>query len=117
MKEIQRPRYLRQLVDSQWDGQVKVVTGIRRCGKSYLLKTLFRKHLLENGTKASDILCIDLDVDENAALRNPLLLGARVREWMGGTKKRRYLFVDEIQLCEEVPNPAVPGCSAKSTSS
>lgn len=109
MKEIQRPRYLRQLVDSQWDGQVKVVTGIRRCGKSYLLKTLFRKHLLENGTKASDILCIDLDADENAALRNPLLLGARVREWMGGTKKRRYLFVDEIQLCEEVPNPAVPG--------
>lgn len=109
MKEIRRDRYLKQLEDCQWDGQVKVVTGIRRCGKSYLLKHLFRKHLLKSGLKETDILCIELDVDENAALRHPLRLGERVREWMAGAKgRRRVLMVDEIQMCEEVPNPAVP---------
>ncbi len=106
--KIPRDRYLQQLVDFQWDGQVKVVTGLRRCGKSFLLKTLFRDHLLANGTKPADILSIDLDVDENAALRNPLRLGEHVRRWMDGAKGRRYLFVDEIQMCEAVPNPWVP---------
>lgn len=109
MKEIRRDRYLKQLEDCQWDGQVKVVTGIRRCGKSYLLKHLFRKHLLESGLKETDILCIELDVDENAALRHPLRLGEQVRKWMAGAKGRqRVLVVDEIQMCEEVPNSAVP---------
>lgn len=110
MKEIRRNRYLKRLADCQWDGQVKVVTGIRRCGKSYLLKKLFRRHLLESGMREADILCIDLDVDSSAELRNPLRLGARVREWMAGAgRRRRVLMVDEIQMCEEVPNPAVPG--------
>ena len=107
-RKIPRNRYLKQLVDFQWDGQVKVVTGLRRCGKSFLLKTLFRDHLLANGTKPSDILCVDLDVDANAALRNPLRLGEHVRDWMAGARGRRYLFVDEIQMCEAVPNPWVP---------
>ena len=107
-KKIPRDRYLKQLVEFQWDGQVKVVTGLRRCGKSFLLKTLFRDHLLANGTKPSDILCVDLDVDANAALRNPLRLGEHVRDWMAGARGRRYLFVDEIQMCEAVPNPWVP---------
>ena len=106
---VRRDRYLKQLVDFQWDGQVKVVTGLRRCGKSFLLKKLFRDHLLENGTEPADILCVDLDVDGNAALRNPLRLGERVRRWMDGSTRKRYLFVDEIQMCEAVPNPWVPG--------
>ena len=100
---------MKRLADCQWDGQVKVVTGIRRCGKSYLLKKLFRRHLLESGMKAEDILCIDLDVDSSAELRHPLRLGAQVREWMAREgRRRRVLMVDEIQMCEEVPNPAVP---------
>lgn len=100
---------MKRLADCQWDGQVKVVTGIRRCGKSYLLKKLFRRHLLETGMKEADILCIDLDSDSSAELRNPLRLGVRVREWMAGAgRRRRVLMVDEIQMCEEVPNPAVP---------
>ena len=49
--EIKPDRYLNQLISYMWDGQVKVITGIRRCGKSYLLRTLFRNHLLAQGTK------------------------------------------------------------------
>ena len=51
--EIKRDRYLNQLISYMWDGQVKVITGIRRCGKSYLLRTLFRKHLLASGVDDS----------------------------------------------------------------
>ena len=47
--EIKRDQYLQQLIHFAWDGQVKVITGIRRCGKSYLLRTLYKKHLLSNG--------------------------------------------------------------------
>ena len=47
--EIKRDKYLQQLIDYMWDGQIKVITGIRRCGKSFLLNTLFRKYLLEQG--------------------------------------------------------------------
>jgi predicted AAA+ superfamily ATPase len=108
MMEIKRDKYLRKLVDCQWDGQVKVVTGIRRCGKTYLLKQLFRNWLLENGTNPSDILSIDLDVDENATLRNPLKLGSYVRQWLSESSQRKYLFIDEIQFCESIPNPALP---------
>ena len=49
--EIRRDQYLKQLVDYQWEGQVNVITGIRRCGKSYLLRTLFKNYLLEHGVK------------------------------------------------------------------
>ena len=106
--DIQRPRYLQQLIDAQWDGQVKVITGLRRCGKSYLLRKLFFDHLLATGATPEDILVIDLDRDDMADLRHPLRLGSHAREWMGKTTARRYLFVDEIQRCESVPNPAIP---------
>ena len=48
--EIKRDRYLNTLISSMWDGQVKVITGIRRCGKSYLLRNLFKQYLLQQGT-------------------------------------------------------------------
>ena len=60
--EIKRGRYLKQLVSYMWDGQVKVVTGIRRCGKSYILNTLFRKYLYENGVPEDHILSYELDL-------------------------------------------------------
>ena len=59
--EIKRDRYLNQLVSKMWNGHVKVITGIRRCGKSYLLKTIFKRHLLQNGVSEADILVIELD--------------------------------------------------------
>ena len=61
--EIKRDSYLKQLIDYAWDGQVKVITGVRRCGKSYLLRTLYKNHLLENGVKEDHIIVIELDYD------------------------------------------------------
>ena len=91
-----------------WNGQVKIITGIRRSGKSYLLKTIFRRYLLENGVSPDDILILELDELRFSAYRNPIVLGEHVREWMKGAITRRYLFIDEIQMCGEVPNPAMP---------
>ena len=56
--EIKRPQYLNQLISLMWNGQIKVVTGIRRSGKSYLLRTLFRNYLLGNGVKAENIISV-----------------------------------------------------------
>ena len=56
--EIKRDHYLQQLVDRQWNGMVKIITGIRRCGKSYLLRTLFRNYLLNQGIKDKQIIHI-----------------------------------------------------------
>ena len=92
-----------------WNGQVKVITGIRRCGKSYLLEKLFRRYLLEEkGVHARSILTINLDDDDNIRLRNPLELSAFVKKWIKGRSGRLYLFIDEIQMCDTVPNPYVP---------
>lgn len=91
-----------------WNGQIKVITGIRRVGKSYLLKTLFRHYLLEHGTSPDDILTLNLDELRFSKFRNPILLGEHVRKWIQGTTSKRYLFIDEIQMCGEVPNPVMP---------
>lgn len=60
--EIKRDVYLGRLVSSMWNWQVKVITGIRRCGKSYLLHVLFKNYLLEKGTKPGNIISIELDL-------------------------------------------------------
>ena len=78
--EIKREKYLQKLIDYMWDGQVKVITGIRRCGKSYLLRTLFKNYLLGNGVKSENIISIELDLAKDIRFRNPLELAAYVRE-------------------------------------
>ena len=103
--EIKRDRYLNQLISYMWDGQVKVITGIRRCGKSYLLRTLFRQHLLDSGVKEEQILSFELDIAKDIKYRNPLVLAEYVRSIVADSKERFYLFVDEIQMSDEVPNP------------
>ena len=60
--EIKRDSYLEQVKSYAWDSQVKVITGIRRCGKSYLLRTLYRNYLLEQGVAEDHILCYELDL-------------------------------------------------------
>ena len=79
MMEIKRDRYLNLLIQYQWDGQVKVITGIRRCGKSYLLRILFTNYLLEHGVKSEQIISIELDLTRDIRYRNPLELSAYVR--------------------------------------
>ena len=58
--DVKRNFYLKQLVDSMWDGQVKVITGLRRCGKSYLLKNLFGEYLRKNGVTEGQIILLEL---------------------------------------------------------
>ena len=103
--EIKRDRYLNQLISYMWDGQVKVITGIRRCGKSYLLRTLFRQHLLNDGVKEEQILSVELDLAKDIKYRNPLVLAEHVRGIVTDSKEQFYLFVDEIQMSDKVPNP------------
>lgn len=103
--KIKRDRYLNQLISYMWDGQVKVITGIRRCGKSYLLLTLFRNHLLAQGVKEAQILSFELDLAKDIKYRNPLALAEHVRSIVAGNSEQFYLFVDEIQMSDEVPNP------------
>ena len=91
-----------------WDGQVKVITGIRRCGKSYLLRTIFRNYLLEQGISEDHILTYELDLAKDIRFRNPLELAKVVREQVEGKTDQYYLFVDEIQMSDEVPNPYNP---------
>ena len=106
--EIKRDQYLQQLIHYAWDGQVKVITGIRRCGKSYLLRTLYKKHLLSNGVSEDHIISIELDLARDIRYRNPLELCSYVRRIAEASEDRFYLFVDEIQMSDEVPNPYNP---------
>lgn len=103
--EIKRDRYLNKLISFMWDSQVKVITGIRRCGKSYLLRTLFRNFLLGQGVDEAHILSFELDLTRDIRFRNPLELAGHVRSLVEGKKEQFYLFVDEIQMSDEVDNP------------
>ena len=106
--EIKRDRYLRQVIEYMWDGQVKVITGIRRCGKSFLLNTLFRKYLLEQGISSENIISVELDLTKDIKYRDPLALSEYVRSKVEGQDGQFYLFVDEIQMSDEVKNPYNP---------
>ena len=106
--EIKRDRYLKKIISLMWDGQIKVITGIRRCGKSYLLNQLFRDYLLKDGVQEDHILSFALDLTRDIRYRNPLELAAHVREKVEHSRENYYLFVDEIQLSDEVPNPYNP---------
>lgn len=103
--EIKRDSYLQQLISYRFDGLVKVITGIRRCGKSYLLKKIYRDYLLQNGVKEGQIITVELDLAKDIKYRNPLTLSLYVREKVEGSKEEYYLFVDEIQMSDEVKNP------------
>lgn len=106
--EIKRNTYLNELIQYMWDGQIKVITGIRRCGKSFLLRRLFKKHLLESGVSEAQIIEIELDLARDIKYRNPLELAGYVRGRVEGKDERFYLFIDEIQMSDEVNNPYNP---------
>ena len=106
--EIKRDRYLQQIISYMWDGQVKVITGIRRCGKSYLLSVLFKNYLIDQGVAADNIISIELDLTKDIKYRDPLALAEYVRSRVEGQNGQFYLFVDEIQMSDEVKNPYNP---------
>ncbi len=104
--EISRDHYLDQLVRRKHNGLVKVVTGLRRVGKSYLLFNLFKRHLLKSGVKASSIIEIALDQERFEGLQNPILLAAHLRQRLKG-RGRFYVLIDEIQLSLKVRKPGI----------
>ena len=94
--EIKRDRYLNRLINRKWNGSIKVVTGIRRCGKSYLLFKLFKDHLISEGVDPKNIVEIALDEIENEHLREPHALYEQIVASVGS--ERCYVFLDEIQF-------------------
>ena len=98
--EIKRDRYLKQLIDSRQNGFIKVVTGIRRCGKSYLLNVLFYHYLLDNGVAEDHIIRIDLEDRLNKELRNPDAMLHYVHDRIKDNDLY-YIIIDEVQLMDE----------------
>jgi len=106
--EIHRDRYLRRLISKKDNGLVKVITGLRRCGKTYLLRNLYQSWLIEEGVRKENIIYLALDANINASLRNPCNLDRYLRERISETEGRCYVMIDEIQYCVSVPNEALP---------
>ena len=95
--EIKRDIYLQKLINRMHNGMIKVITGIRRVGKSYLLFTLFRNYLKSQGVAADHIIAIELDTLENERYRNPYTLLEYVKSQMIDDGEY-YIFLDEVQL-------------------
>ena len=104
---INRNNYLNRLIDKRDNGLIKVITGIRRCGKSYLLFYLFRDYLIENGVKEEQIISIALDDDTCEQYRNPDELSKFIRSKIVN-KEMYYILIDEVQYAitkQELENP------------
>lgn len=101
---IERKFYTDRLLAKSWNGKVKIITGIRRCGKSYLLSTLYKRLLLAKGVKAANIIEIDLEKEEWSECRNPRKLYDYVMSRTRDKRKKYYIFIDEIQLSYKVKN-------------
>lgn len=102
---IARDQYLQQLISKKENGLIKVITGIRRCGKSYLLFEIYRQYLKSAGVDDEHIIELALDDDENIRYRNPLELGEYIRSLLVDKDKMYYIFLDEIQKVKTIKNP------------
>ena len=98
--EIKRDYYLNKLISKQDNGLIKIVTGIRRCGKSYLLDPMFKNYLLNNGVDKEHIIKIDLDIRENEKYLDPDVLNDYIKSLLIDNKKY-YIILDEIQKVKD----------------
>ena len=98
--EIRRDIYLKKLINRMHNGMIKVVTGIRRSGKSYLLFTIFKDYLLSKGVDEEHIISIELDRLENKKYRNPYVILEHIRSQLIDSKDY-YIFLDEVQLLDQ----------------
>jgi len=110
---IERKKYLEKLISKKENGLVKVITGIRRCGKSYLLFNIYKDYLKSIGVEDDCIICLALDDDENIRYRNPLELGKHIRNLTADESKTYYVFLDEIQKVVTIQNPYIEGVEDK----
>jgi len=97
--EIKRDYYLNKLIQRESNGLIKIITGIRRCGKSYLLNNIFKNYLLSKGVSEQNIIAIALDDVENEQLRNPSELSKYVKSKIIN-ENMHYVLLDEIQLVD-----------------
>lgn len=107
MKQINRDLYLKKLIDRKENGLIKIITGIRRCGKSYLLFNLYKNYLLSAGIKEENIICLDLDDDLNAEYRTPEKLYSYLLSKIANPNEQYYILLDEAQFAiskEETKN-------------
>ena len=94
--EIKRDYYLKELIDRIDNGLIKIITGIRRCGKSYLLNTIFKNYLVEQGTDEEHIIQLSLDENKNKKYLTPDVLDEYIRSLIKD-KDKYYILLDEIQ--------------------
>lgn len=104
---IQRDQYVSELLSKRWNGKVKIVTGIRRCGKSFLLFSLYKDYLLKEGVTKDCFVELALDKKAHVKYRNPNELYDYVLRKTKDVDKRYYVFIDEIQLSYKVKNEDV----------
>lgn len=100
MTKIERNMYLNKIIEKKENGLIKIVTGIRRCGKSYLLDPIYKDYLIENGIDENHIIKIDLDERRNNKYLNPDALDEYIRNSIKD-KKMYYVILDEIQKVED----------------
>ena len=98
--EIKRDYYLKEIIDRMDNGLIKVITGIRRCGKSYLLNTIFKDYLLKQGIDKEHIIQLSLDENKNKKYLNPDALDEHIRELIKDDKKY-FIILDEIQKVKD----------------
>lgn len=106
---IERNGYLQKLISRKDNGLVKVITGIRRCGKSYLLFNIYREYLKSIGVEDDCIIALALDDDEHIRYRNPIELGNYIRGLTADRNRHFYVFLDEIQKVIPIQNPYIQG--------
>ena len=104
---VYREQYIRELINKRWNGKVKIVTGIRRCGKSFLLFTLYKDYLLNEGVAKDCFVELALDKKAHVKYRNPNELYDFVLRKTKDDEKHYYVFIDEIQLSYKVKNEDV----------
>ena len=104
---IEREQYVNELLSKRWNGKVKIITGIRRCGKSFLLSTLYKDYLKAEGVPEDCFVEIALDKKAHVKYRNPNELYDYIVNRTPDALKRYYVFIDEIQLSFKVKNEDV----------
>ena len=105
--KVPRESYLSELKARMHNGLVKILTGIRRSGKSYLLSVLFKDYLQEIGVDERHIIEVPLDRDEFRAYRDAISLGEYVRSKIPNDGQWTYVFIDEVQLAKRILPPGV----------
>ena len=97
---IKRQRYLDKILKLKGNGLVKVITGVRRCGKSYFLFNIFKEYLLSSGIQADQIIEVHLDEDDYEVLKKPRALSKYVKERLLTDGRECFVLIDEIQECK-----------------